>query len=148
MKKYMDEMNPIRIGKIILRFMIFVIFISSYGCKKGDFNIVGNWRIHAISSDGTTDEDYFMSFQGDEWSGDVYEGGVDIGDYLVFNKTDFIKNVAFSCRYYMNDALGYFHIGFGASVHIGDDNMNGSFSSFFSNRPQNPLTGTWTGTRQ
>jgi hypothetical protein len=142
-------MKPSRIGKIISLFVIFVILISSFGCdKKDDFNIVGNWRIRAVSSDGTMDEDYFLSFQGDEWSGDIYESGVDIGDYIVFNKTVFIRNVAFSLRYLMGEPLGYQQLSFGCEVHSGHDIMNGSFSSYYSNLPQAQTTGTWNGTRQ
>jgi hypothetical protein len=142
-------MKPIRIGEIVPLFAIFVILISSFGCdKKGDFNIVGNWRIHAVSSDGTMDKEYLLSFQGNEWSGDIYEGSVDIGDYLVFTKTVFVRNAAFSFRYFLSEPLGYLQLSFGCEVHYGDDNMNGSFLSFFINSPENLTTGNWTGTRQ
>jgi hypothetical protein len=142
-------MKPIRVGKIVSLFAIFVILIASYGCKiNDDFNIVGNWRIHAVSSDGATDKDYFLSFQGDEWSGDIYEGGVDIGDYLIFDKTVFIRNVAFSFRHFVSDALGYHQSSFGCEVHSGHDDMSGSFLSFFTNSPENATAGSWTGTRQ
>ncbi len=142
-------MKPLRAGEIVPLIAIFVILISSPGCdKKGDFNIAGNWRIHALSSDGTTDKDYFLSFQGDEWSGDIYEGGADVGDYLVFDKTVFIRNVAFSLRYDLGEPLGYLQVSFGCEVHYGDDSMNGSFLSYFTNTPENKITGNWTGTRQ
>jgi hypothetical protein len=141
-------MKPIRIGEIVPLFAIFVVLIFSCGCNKNDdFNIVGNWRIHAASTDGTMDEDYFLSFLGNEWSGDIYEGGVDIGDYIVFAKTVFIRNVAFSFRYYMSEPLGYLQLSFGCEVHSGHDDMNGSFLSFFTNSPENMITGNWTGTR-
>jgi hypothetical protein len=142
-------MKPLRIGKNIPLFVTFVLLLSSYGCKKNDdFNIVGNWRIHAVSSDGAMDEDYFLSFQGDEWSGDIYESGLDTGDYLVFSKTVFVRNVAFSFRHDMSAASGYRQLSFGCEVHSGHDSMNGSFSSYYSNLPQALTTGTWNGTRQ
>lgn len=142
-------MKPIRAGKIVPFFAAFVILLSSYGCKKyGDFNVVGNWRIHAVSSDGTMDKEYLLSFQGDEWSGDIYEGSVDVGNYIVFDKTVFIRNVAFSLRYSMSEPSGDLQLSFGCEVHSGHDGMNGSFLSFFANSQENKITGNWTGTRQ
>lgn len=142
-------MKPLRISKIVPLLAMFVILIAACGCnKKYDFNIVGDWRIHAVSSDGTLDKDYFLSFQGDEWSGDIFEGGNDIGDYIVFDKTFFIRNVAFSLRYSMSEPAGSLQLSFGCEVQFGHDDMNGSFLSFFTNSPENKLTGNWTGTRQ
>jgi len=142
-------MKPIRNGKIVPFFVTFVILLSSTGCiKKKDFNIVGDWRIHALSSDGTLDKDFLLTFQGNEWSGDIYEAGVEIGDYLVFTKTVFIRNIAFSFRHFMSEPLGYLQFSFGCEVNYGDDNMNGSFLSFYTGSPDNRTTGNWTGTRQ
>ena len=114
-------MKPNRIGRILPFLMPFVLLISMPGCiKKRDFNIVGDWRIHAVSSDGTMGKVYLLSFQGNEWSGDIVEGGVDIGDYLVFTKTVFIRNVAFSFRHFVSEPLGYRQSSFGCEVHYGN----------------------------
>ncbi|MCJ7484091.1 MAG: hypothetical protein MUO31_14150 [Thermodesulfovibrionales bacterium] len=134
-------MKSFRLGKTTILIAIFVMLFSSYGCsKKDNFNIVGNWRIHLETTDGT--DDYLWSFQGDENLGDVYENGVDVGNYTVAD-----KNVSIIIQFYVNIQLGYFYLPLNGSA-IDDNNMSGSFTAHFTNNPLNTVSGNWTGTRQ
>lgn len=133
-------MKLMRAGKVIMLFVVFVILLTSFGCKKKEFSIVGNWNInYSVPGDSGS---MVLSFQGSDDSGDVINtGGADIGNYTVAG-----DSVNFTLAMFWNNYLGNLVLAF-RGTSSDDNNMGGSVNLYFSNFPTDQDTGSWTGTR-